>query len=439
MGIRFLALLLMFFGNYVLHATNSHLFISEWNQGSYGSYQSIGRQKRALPIFVKATFNEAVTDDIIQAYLNFLKPQLKQLSRTKNHGEIAFTVQGTVIRKDVELIINKANLHFDPEFKVPQERGTIKGDASHQSKTLQQLEKEKFNNLKSEEIQNSGFITEIINNTDKSVYFSVETYDNVYPYITTSISLKTQEETQHLKGSQGGGPTIAPRTRCLIANLKLPEVTASWPRLTGGKMKEFKQGHYMFMNFSFPYLADKQPMPFVGFRQKGNILEILEGEGLHSINLNGQRFSSFHCFENIENNATYTIEINQVTSGIFHRKFNLGTRWFLDSNTLNISIRRNTITPLEVDLKDMHIRPHAYIQSFGPNPSGQVSAVIGFDKLKTVEFLQRFCNFIKCNKFLGWAAQVGMGSQTINLVFYANITKEELQTFIDEANSAPLG
>jgi hypothetical protein len=225
----------------------------------------------------------------------------------------------------------------------------------------------------------------------------------------------------------------------LIANLKLPKVTANWPHSTGGEMKAFTQGHYMSMNFSLPCDSDKKPMPFVGFRQKGNMLEVLEGEGLHSIHLNGQIFSPYHCFENIENNATYTIEINQVTNGIFHQKFAQADRWHLEKNTLAISIRRNTITPSDADLKDMHVRPCAYIQSFGPNPCGQVSAVIGFDKLKTVEFLQRFYNFITRNKFLGWAAQVSMGSQTISLIFYASITKKELQTFIDEANSAPLG
>ena len=290
--------------------------------------------------------------------------------------------------------------------------------------------------IKSEESQVSGFITEIINNTDRSVYFFVQTHDNAYSYITTSISLKTQEEKRHLKGSRGG-TTIAPRTRCLVANLKLPKVKANWS--DRGRMKESSY-HYMGMNFSEPCCnSEKRPMPFVGFRQRGNTLEVLEGEGLHSVHVNGQSFSPHHWFENIENNATYTIEINQVTSGIFHRQFARADRWHLDKNTLTIGIRRNTITPLDTNLKDMHVRPCAYIQSFGPNPRGQVSAIIGFDNLKTVEFLQRFYSFIKRNKFLDWAAQVSMDSQTINLIFYAGIIKEELQTFIDEANSVSLG
>jgi len=179
--------------------------------------------------------------------------------------------------------------------------------------------------IKSEENQVSGFITEIINNTDKSVYFFVKTHDNICSYITTSISLKTQEEKRRLKGSRDG-TTIAPRTRCLIANLKLPKVKANWS--DQGSMREHSY-HYMGMNFSEPYCdRDKRPMPFLGFRQRGNTLEVLEGRGLHSIHVNGQNFSPHHWFENIENNSTYTIEINQITRGIFHRK-SLGSVEFL--------------------------------------------------------------------------------------------------------------
>lgn len=288
----------------------------------------------------------------------------------------------------------------------------------------------------------NSYITEIINNTDKAIVIRVGL---IYPYVTKSISLQNGEMTEHIK--KLGHMTIAPRTKAFIADLKIPSVSASWPRFSSScdrdKVREFFSDNYISINFPLACTNDTAPMSLMGLRQKGNMLEILRGEGLKSLNFSGQDTLEnvpSGCFDKIDNNMTYTIEIHQVAKNIIHnhRQMNPGLRFELAKNTLDIIVRRNTVSIEEVALKDICIRPHAYIESFATTLHNGMVASIKFTNLKTEKMLDSFYSYIQRNHFMRKFAKVTKNANGVSLSFYADITKDQLQAVIDEANRAPL-
>ena len=214
----------------------------------------------------------------------------------------------------------------------------------------------------------------------------------------------------------------------MITGLKIPTVKANFHENSrdplpyySGESSPFPYLYYLNMDFGYPTSNECTPLPFVGFRLKGNLLEIREGEGLNSIVFcgNQQKIRTSPCayLEKNENNATYTIEINQIANGIIHRKYVRADRFHLDKNTLDIIIRKNTITPEATASKDFALRPSAYIKSFVVYPNGLIGASIGFHELKTEKFLNSFCRFFSHNKFIDRAATIRKIYDTVFLNF----------------------
>lgn len=148
-----------FFTSNKFNANPPHAYITAWNPGSYGNCLPAERQRQKgpLPIYIKASFNVPVSDSTIEAYITFLKPQLKQLSKTKNRGEIAFTVPGTTTRQNVESILNQANNHFRLEFEKQQKITALASKANIDSNPIAKGSESKYESIK------------IVNNTDSSL------------------------------------------------------------------------------------------------------------------------------------------------------------------------------------------------------------------------------------------------------------------------------
>lgn len=98
-----------------------HLYISDWRPET--SRNSRHQNNDSIPICVKATFDKPATEELVRAYIVFLRPYFRRLDYkriTRNQSEMTFAVF-KMTHQEVESIINKANKHFDSTLKAAEE------------------------------------------------------------------------------------------------------------------------------------------------------------------------------------------------------------------------------------------------------------------------------------------------------------------------------
>ena len=123
-----------------------HAFITGWTAGSYGNCPGVSHQKRPLPIYVRIDFDQNVTEEFATKFFQFLTKSLNPSRRVKNinvprsrQGDFSITIQPSVTKEHLQDLIDKANRHFDPEFKTPQELAAIEAEAKLQKEIATRL------------------------------------------------------------------------------------------------------------------------------------------------------------------------------------------------------------------------------------------------------------------------------------------------------------
>jgi len=223
-----------------------------------------------------------------------------------------------------------------------------------------------------EKIFTRAFVSQIINNTYSPLIITSPDIKNNDIFIEKNVSLLNQEESVPLRSQEyQNSLVIAPKTQSFIYNLKIPMIDASVGGNFDRKLRSnnYNPGtmsaiifHVPPQKFQLNYSIVHKPLPVFALRQKGKYLDILEGEGLNSIYLNDQQilaplFSSIMpFFEKIDENETYTIQVNQVKpighfESIRHNSEDLSTMYLdggawvaplrLNPNTLDIVIYKN--------------------------------------------------------------------------------------------------
>ena len=219
-----------------------------------------------------------------------------------------------------------------------------------------------------------SYISEIINNTYSPLIVTSPDIKNGNIFITKNISLVNGKESIPCKSTEySNALQIAPRTKSLIANLRMPVITASVDNEQGYKIRpnNYNPGtiHAICIDlppqkFQLNYSIVHKPLPVIAVRQKGNLLDIIQGDGLNSIKLDHKKIlepmsSSIIPFvEKIENNATYSIEVSQIKpighfENLRHDGFDDLSTMYLDGgawvtplhlnpHTLDIVIRKNS-------------------------------------------------------------------------------------------------
>jgi len=313
----------------------------------------------------------------------------------------------------------------------------------------------------------TAHITEIINNTDQKMIIKSGAYSGGdKPYISKSISLKTQEETQYLQPNSNPAicrlpTTLDPRTKNVIANFKIPVVCPSTARNYDTNTNfTMVGGGYAYMHFPL-YTGTEEYHTYylVGFRLKGDLLDICRSENINEVYFNDEQLSDWRCYSSlkrISSYATFTIEINQVVDRIFEFVGQNPTCfWGRKSGVtrptgkiLDISIKENNISPQEARIITVGVCPIAYIDKIKPcskcdwDPE-TVIVEVKFKKLKDEGYIDNFCNFMGNKDLIKRLVKVTRSSLTDNTTvffkFYSNdVDRNAFQLLLDQANNAKL-
>jgi flagellar biosynthesis GTPase FlhF len=94
-----------------------HAYIVAWQQGSYGNIPNAARGRPPLPIWVRISFDKEINDVFIDQYSKFINKRLNNVyipwRRSNDPIVYNFTVDPKTTRNEVELMLEKANNHFD--------------------------------------------------------------------------------------------------------------------------------------------------------------------------------------------------------------------------------------------------------------------------------------------------------------------------------------
>jgi len=344
--------------------------------------------------------------------------------------------------------------------------------------STQNYQQEQRKNVYEDQFLNQDFaissVTQIINNTQSPLIITSPDLKHGDIFITKNISLLDGIESLPLRPDEYQHAIIVkPKMKSFITNFKIPSSGVSIDGIFDRKLSSNNYDsstmsaiclHVPPQKFQLNYSIVHKPLPVIAVRQKGNLLDVLEGDGLNSVYLNNQQilaplFSSFTPFvEKIENNATYTIEVNQVKpighfENVRHDNDDLSTMYLdggawvtplnLNPNTLNIMIKRNNISQSDVVFDNMYIRPHLSIQSFGVNIDGIAQAVIVLENVVREKDLQKINNFFDTHDFMvKFSHRARQELQPNDLgrfyryyLFAIDVSQSEFQKIIDEANN----
>lgn len=280
----------------------------------------------------------------------------------------------------------------------------------------------------------SVFITEIINDTDRFAYINLLRHPSIplssfyrAPFLKKSIFLETQREESYLK-MDSQWIIFDPKSKNYLADLKLQSINPSIYDPTANLFHVFDQ-NYVYVNF-IPDNAEKyrppssEKNPLVGMRLVGDLLEVSSGKNIDArilVNLkvyvDGNEITTNKILKKIDDNATYTIEIQPDVIKI--RKNNIKN---------DTSAIRQTV---------------AYIEKFETdNNTGLTKATVKFRNLYSREYLAGFIRFMESKKELQRIATITpipiftklTPSESIVFSFYADITRHEFQSMLDAAN-----
>lgn len=309
-------------------------------------------------------------------------------------------------------------------------------------------------------IEASGFLTEIINNTDEDIILNFMDTNNKSPknfILLYSENIKTGEKLGlvnmdgNLAKSYFGNLKLPKKTRNIIKDLEIPIVSGSYPNL--GLNQTYHNS--ISLRHELPVSNETKPLPFVGMRQKGDLLEVItipHCSGIQNIDFDNQLScdisggpSHLVMSENILTGSSYSIEIVQLKK-IRYRLFATKVRRKLVDSTFNIIIRKNNIlnTSLQIPFNEIKTQPKAYISTFKAESinDGITSIEIKFDSPCTIEFYKNFKIFIQKNFRPNVIVdtndiqnQTGEKSVSIKFTLYTMITKEDFQRILNTANS----
>ncbi len=219
----------------------------------------------------------------------------------------------------------------------------------------------------------NSYVTEIVNNTYSPLIITSPDIKNGDIFITKNVSLTRGQESIPVRPTEyRNALQIAPKTKSLIEKLRIPAIAVSFDNEFDFKLRpnNYNPGtmHAICIDlppqkFQLNYSIIHKPLPVIALRQKGNQLDLLQGDGLNSINLNDQSIlgpmstTIIPFIEKIENNQTYTIEVSQIKpighfENLRHDGFQDLSTMYLDGgawvsplhlnpNTLDIVIRKN--------------------------------------------------------------------------------------------------
>ncbi|KKP23851.1 MAG: hypothetical protein SZ59_C0003G0075 [candidate division TM6 bacterium GW2011_GWF2_28_16] len=288
-------------------------------------------------------------------------------------------------------------------------------------------------------IDATGYITEIINNTDEEIIISSPSLytQKLEGNIVKAISLNTGKELQPKLNQL----SLFPRSLNKIKGFGIPIIP-----LGVDNNNSFKIPHH-YANLNFKPLLTLNIDLFIAFCQKGNLLEIFGCDGIKEIFLSNKKIfsgtnnSSFRIVTNevISNEAKYSIEIKKISSfpSLFYNILQYGPyhKPNLFKNTLQIIIKPDE--SVVCDTKP--IQPKAFIGSYfaGSENCGIIKVSIEFDAIGTELYFKNFTKFME-TKLLNIAK-----IRTINkdghiylcLDIYDKITREFIQLLLDEANN----
>lgn len=157
MTIRFLIYSLLILVNCLSQANIPHASIAGWMPGSYGNYR-VSYQRPPLPIYVRITFDQSVTDEFINKFFRFLTTTINQslaslpIHFTKHKlGGYCITLQPSITRNHFQILLDQANHYFDPNFKTAQE--IIQHEKQEKIKLENDIEIERKHKLEQEQHQ----------------------------------------------------------------------------------------------------------------------------------------------------------------------------------------------------------------------------------------------------------------------------------------------
>lgn len=177
MIIRFLisSLVLFFSGSSLLNANNPHAFIMTWTQASYGNVRGCADGQPSLPIYVKIDFNQPTTQIFADQFFRFLAASISPSNRmditASKHklGGFCMRVRPSMSKELFQDLIDKANHHFDSDFKTAQEIEVFKKQLIEEktplSTTLPRV-----------------YISEVVNKTNKPLSL-------VYPFLLDTLKI----------------------------------------------------------------------------------------------------------------------------------------------------------------------------------------------------------------------------------------------------------
>ncbi|MCL4361819.1 hypothetical protein M1446_05690 [Candidatus Dependentiae bacterium] len=267
-------------------------------------------------------------------------------------------------------------------------------------------------------------ISEIINNTDAQLilkkFQSKKSYGSFGGISIISSELLTGKKCPPytIDGNRGdnGILRLAPRTKNIIIGLEMP------------KRNPLQFGDSYILELSI--LSGSNPSRrMIGFNQIGELFQII-GKYSHrlirNIIINGENIKINQypqiLGKKMIDNAYYSISINQVVENLN----NLGSFDFI-FNQIEIPKQEEFANTAK-----------AYIDQFssGNSHNGIVNALIRLDSLTTESFFQKFYKLLEENEFIKKLAIVHKNNidQSISFQFYTNITREEFQNLLDQAN-----
>lgn len=302
-------------------------------------------------------------------------------------------------------------------------------------------------------LQATGFITEIINNTDEDIFLNFMDVKKAYPknfLLLSSQDIKTGDKlgfvniNGNLAKAFYGNLRFPRRTRNIIKDLELPIVSGSY--YNGGLNQIYHNS--ISLEHRLPVSNEVKPLPFVGIRQKGDLLEVITipcSSGIRNINFDNKLCSNIsggpshlRVGEKISEGSSYSIEIVQLKN---IRYLGQGRhRGKLGSDTFDVNITKNKI--FNETVEEVKIQPKAYISTFIPgNISNGVTYVgIKFDGPCTIEFYKKFKTFIQTSfqpdiivsKDIPNRAEDGAICAAFK--FYTIISQEDFQKVLDVTN-----
>ena len=298
----------------------------------------------------------------------------------------------------------------------------------------------------------TGYITEIVNDTDKEIIIKINQGLKNNVSVVSSISLDTKDPIQ----PKFSHDIVLPKRSCnSVYGLAMPIINAN---LFRGNLLDGQKYHYS-VNLEFGgtcYSNEVAPGPFAGFRQIGNLFELISCQGIGSVNIFGDEFVqpfpvSIVTNEEVKDGASYAIEIIQKKPILYYNEVlsNGYTKFYTENSgprqrrlvpdTVEIKINR----PIESTQNLLATRESkAYISAFGCGltPHGYVGVRIKFDQIVSNTYLDNFCKFIMQNPFMKKNGKLStyysenQSSVVICFKIYSKITEEEFQKLIDKAN-----